>query len=90
VPDVWRTANVMPIKIKNKIVKSDPVNYRPVSPTSVCIKLFVSIFRDLLMEHFFCRAGHWSSENGLMNRQCRMVPSFFTYHSTMSVPAPIF
>ncbi len=53
---------------------------------------------------FYCRAGHQSSENDSMNRQCRILPSFFyrsfdnigssqsflTDHSTMSVPAFIF
>ena len=49
VPADWKTAHVTPIFKKG--AKSDPVNYRPVSLTSVCFKLMESIIRDEIISH---------------------------------------
>lgn len=41
VPSHWKDANVMPLYIGG--VHSDPLNYRPISLTSVCCRTFESI-----------------------------------------------
>jgi len=48
VPEDWRTA-VIPI-YKKKGLRSDPINYRPVSLTSVPCKIMESLIRDNLLE----------------------------------------
>lgn len=48
-PGDWKKANVSPIFKKG--AKRDPANYRPVSLTSVCCKVFESILRDAIMTH---------------------------------------
>ncbi len=56
-PDDWKEANVTPIFKKG--AKKDPSNYRPVSLTSVCCKIFESLLSDEIMDHL--------ERNGLIN-----------------------
>ena len=49
IPDIWKTANVTPIYKKGS--KSDSLNYRPVSLTSVVCKVLERIIRNRIMEH---------------------------------------
>jgi hypothetical protein len=56
VPENWRRSNITPIYKKGS--KADPANYRPVSLTSICCRLFESILRDGKVEHM--------KENGLV------------------------
>jgi len=46
----WKEANVVPIFKKGK--KCELNNYRPVSLTCTVCKIFESIVRDNLLEHF--------------------------------------
>ena len=49
VPQDWKLANVSPVfKIG---LKSDPLNYRPISLTVNLCKVFESIMRDKIVEH---------------------------------------
>ena len=50
VPKDWRHALVAPI-YKNKGSRSDPVNYRPISLTSVCCKMMEHIVCSHIMKH---------------------------------------
>ena len=50
IPEAWKTANVTAL-YKNKGEKSDPLNYRPVSLTSVPSKLCEKTVRETLMNH---------------------------------------
>ena len=49
-PTKWKTAEVRPIFKKGS--KTDPGNYRPVSLTSFVCKVFESLVRDSLFNHF--------------------------------------
>ena len=49
VPDDWRKANVHAIYKKGST--TDPANYRPVSLTSVCCKLFEHIIHSSIMKY---------------------------------------
>ena len=49
VPSAWKEANVSPLFKKG--IKTDPLNYRPVSLTSVVGKVFETIVRDALVKH---------------------------------------
>jgi len=46
-PKIWLSANVVPLYKKN--VASDPLNYRPISLTSVCSKVMESIARESIV-----------------------------------------
>ena len=48
-PEVWKVAYVTPIYKKGK--KSNPLNYRPISLTSVPCKIMERILRDKIVDH---------------------------------------
>ena len=48
-PDDWKTATVVPI-FKNKGKRSDPTQYRPISLTSICCKIFERSVKTFLNE----------------------------------------
>ena len=50
IPNDFKCAHVVPI-FKRKGQSSDPVNYRPVSLTSVCCKAFEKILKSFLVSH---------------------------------------
>ena len=61
IPDIWRRANVTPIYKKG--VKSDPLNYRPVSLTCVMCKILEKIIKQRLLgelpnQNWFITAQH--------------------------------
>ena len=49
-PEDWKSANISAISKKGK--KSMADNYRPISLTSICCKLFEKFVRKHLMDHF--------------------------------------
>ena len=49
-PDDWKSANISAVHKKGKKCLVD--NYRPISLTSIVVKLFESIVRDRLMQYF--------------------------------------
>ena len=48
IPGDWKSANVAAKKKKKNVLKGDKNNYRPVSLTSIVVKLLESIIRDQL------------------------------------------
>ena len=50
-PQEWRQANVAPIYKGKNSTKSDPANYRPISLTSICSKLFEHILVKNILIH---------------------------------------
>ena len=48
-PEIWKLAHVTPIYKKG--AKSDPLNYRPVSLTSVVCKFMERLIRDKIIDH---------------------------------------
>lgn len=50
IPESWKLAHVVPI-YKNKGAKKEPVNYRPISLTSVLSKLLERIITEFIVKH---------------------------------------
>ena len=68
-PQDWKVANVSPIFKKG--AKSDPANYRPVSLTAVCCKVFESLLRDSIVEHLDANNLLADSQHGFIkSRSC--------------------
>ena len=65
-PDQWKTAVVRPIFKKGKA--SDPNNYRPISLTCVCCKLFESIIKNHLLSHLVCNSLISKTQHGFLSR----------------------
>ena len=69
VPLDWRLASISAIFKKGS--RSDPLNYRPVSLTSVVSKLLESLIRDEIMEHLEKNNILTSAQHGFRNnRSC--------------------
>ena len=49
-PQAWREANITPIFKKGS--RSDPLNYRPISLTSVTCKVMEKLVKEKIIEHF--------------------------------------
>ena len=68
-PQLWKDAEVTPIFKKGK--KSSPGNYRPVSLTSIVVKIFESILRDCIIEHMSSNNLFSCHQHGFINgRSC--------------------
>ena len=59
VPNAWKRAIVIPVYKKGET--KNPINYRPISLTSIVSKLMESVIKDSLMRH--CTAGNLLSEH---------------------------
>ena len=73
IPDDWKTANVVPIHKKE--AKDDVKNYRPVSLTSLVMKIFEKCIRNEIFS--LCKDKITSNQHGFLpNRSCttQMVP----------------
>ncbi len=55
--------------IFEKGAKSEPGNYRPVSLTLVCCKIFESLIRDDLMSHLLSNNLLKDSQHGFMSKK---------------------
>ncbi|CAM4670924.1 unnamed protein product [Lepidochelys kempii] len=62
VPDDWKKANVVPIFKKGK--KEDPGNYRPVSLTSVPVKIMEQVLKESILKHLDERKVIRNSQHG--------------------------
>ena len=72
-PDDWKNANVVPIHKKG--LKNDVANYRPVSLTSLVMKIFEKCIRDEI--YSLCKDKITPNQHGFLpNRSCntQMVP----------------
>ena len=63
-PDEWKTAIVKPIFKKGN--SSDPSNYRPISLTCVCCKLFESILKNHLLTYFIKNSFISKAQHGFL------------------------
>ena len=61
-PADWKTAHVVPIHKKGK--KDDIENYRPISLTSLVVKIFEKCIRDLLIDK--CNSKITSKQHGFL------------------------
>ena len=67
VPTAWKEANVTPLFKKGD--KTNPLNYRPVSLTSVVGKVFETIIRDALVKHATENAIIKIQQHGFMKKK---------------------
>jgi len=68
-PEDWKNANVTPIFKKGE--KADPKNYRPVSLTSICCKVFEHVIHSQVMQHLDQHHILSDSQHGFRkNRSC--------------------
>ena len=67
VPIAWKEANVSPLFKKG--VKTNPLNYRPVSLTSVVGKVFETLIRDALVKHVTENAIIKIQQHGFMKKK---------------------
>ena len=66
-PEDWKTAHVIPIFKKGS--KTDPANYRPISLTSVVVKLFERIIKEGIMAHLIVNKLINPSQHGFMPKR---------------------
>ena len=89
-PCEWKTANVSPIFKKGK--KSDPLNYRPISLTSVPCKVMEKVIRDEIMEHLEQNNLLSKHQHGFRsNRSCltQLLEYFSEIHKSLDDSDPI-
>ena len=69
IPDIWKVAYVTPIYKKG--ARSDPLNYRPISLTSVVCKAMERIIRDKIVDHLDSHDLLSKQQHGFrLNRSC--------------------
>ena len=66
-PQDWKTAHVIPIFKKG--TKTDPANYRPISLTSVVVKLLERILKESIMSHLVSKKLIKPSQHGFMPKK---------------------
>ena len=66
-PSDWKSANVVPI-FKNGS-KTEPVNYRPISLTSVVVKIMERVIKEKMMKHLTSNKLIGSSQHGFMPKK---------------------
>jgi hypothetical protein len=64
-PDEWKTATVKPIFKKCK--SSDVNNYRPISLTCVCCKMFESVLKNHLLQYLLTNSIISKTQHGFLN-----------------------
>jgi len=64
-PDEWKTATVKPIFKKGK--SSDVNNYRPISLTCVCCKMFESVLKNHLLQYLMSNSIISKTQHGFLN-----------------------
>ena len=62
-PQDWRNGHVIPIFKKG--CRKTPGNYRPVSLTSVVVKVFESVIRDAMITHLLSKGLYQASNMDL-------------------------
>ena len=69
VPEGWKLANVTPLFKKGD--KNDTSNYRPISPTSVCVcsKLLEHILHSKIMKHLENHTILTDQQHGIRKRR---------------------
>ena len=75
-PSSWKMANIIPIYKKDS--RSNVRNYRPVSLTSIVVKLLESIIKPILLQHLF-------TNNLIHDRQCGFLPNRSCISSLLEV-----
>ena len=86
-PQDWRSANIIPIHKKGS--KSDPLNYRPISITSVLSKIFEHIIshniHNYLERHnlFFKNQHGFRSKHGCDTQLLETVTEFVDYYDDL-------
>jgi hypothetical protein len=66
-PDIWKYANITPLYKKGD--KYDPLNYRPISLTSICCKVMERILREIIMDHIICNNLLTNHQHGFVNNK---------------------
>ena len=68
-PDDWKLADVIPLYKKESRVLAS--NYRPVSLTSIVVKLLETIVKPILLNHLICNNIIHDRQSGFLpNESC--------------------
>ena len=81
VPDIWKSANITPIFKKGDKLKAS--NYRPISLTSIIVKLIEDIIRNKITKHLEENTLLLNSQHGFQrNRSC--ISNFLEFYDKVS------
>lgn len=67
VPEIWKCANVTPVYKKGD--RMEPGNYRPISLTSILVKLMESIIKNHIINHLNINSIINPSQHGFMKKK---------------------
>ena len=89
-PDVWKLAYVTPIYKKGK--KSNPLNYRPISLTSVPCKIMERLLRDKIVDHLETNNLLSKHQHGFRSRRScltQLLEYFSDIHNSLDSLSPV-
>ena len=89
-PDEWKTAIVKPIFKKGK--SSDVNNYRPISLTCVCCKIFESIVKNHLLVHLLSNSIITKTQHGFLSKHStttNLIESLNDWTQSLELRKPI-
>ena len=89
-PSIWKEANVTPIYKKGK--KSDPLNYRPISLTSVPCKVMERLIRNKIVEHLEDNNLLSNHQHGFRSRRScltQLLEYFTELHDIVDLGDPV-
>ena len=90
IPECWKTAHVSPIYKKGS--KQDPLNYRPISLTSIACKILERIIRNKIMDHLEANNILTKMQHGFRsNRSCltHLLEYFLEIHDAFDNSDPV-
>jgi len=66
-PDIWLTAEVIPLYKKGNV--SDPSNYRPISLTSICCKIMETLVKNQVVDYLHAHKLISKEQHGFLSKK---------------------